>query len=171
MCSRKSTLFLPFAPMHGLPFALPCRSDCGTGSAACGARWPMVDRPALPLRSPLAADLDGVLAAARQRRAEDVGRLTVRAAAFMSLPGQVCRMLVQAWLRHLERRIEVAVSRLDRAGLLEDGAPACQQESRVTQLAARRGWLGTRRNPTGASNMHAQNAASSLDHSSGTSLV
>ena len=130
----------------------------------------MVDRRALPLRSPLAVDLDGVLAAARQRRAEDAGRLTVRATAFTSLPGQVCRMLVQAWLRHLERRIEVAVSRLDRAGLLEDGAPACQQESRVTQLASRRGWLGTRRNRTGAS-MHAQNAALSFDDSSGVSRV
>jgi hypothetical protein len=131
----------------------------------------MVDRPALPLRSPVAADLDGVLAAARQRRADDVGRLMVRAAAYMSLPGQICRMLVQAWLRHLERRIEVAVGRLDRAGLLEDGAPTRQRESRVTQLTSRRGWLGTQGNPTGASNMHAQNAASSLDHSSGASLV
>jgi hypothetical protein len=130
----------------------------------------MVDRRALPLRSPLAADLDGVLAAARQRRAEYVGRLTVRAAAFMDLPGQVCRMLVQAWLRHLERRIEVAVGMLDRAGLLEDGAPACQQESRVTQLASRRDRLGTRRNPTGAG-MHAQNAALSFDDSSEASRV
>ena len=130
----------------------------------------MVDRRTLPLRSPLAADLDGVLAAARQRRAEDVGRLTVRAAAFMDLPGQVCRMLVQAWLRHLERRIEVAVGMLDRAGLLEDGAPACQQESRVTQLAPRRDWLGTQRNPIGAG-MHAQNAALSFDNSSEASRV
>src|ERR1700733_3389258 len=130
MCSRKSTLLLPSAPRHVRRFALLCLSDCGTGSAACGARWPMVDRRTLPLRSPLAADLDGVLAAARQRRAEDVGRLTVRAAAFMDLPGQVCRMLVQAWLRHLERRIEVAGGMLDRAGLLEGGAPGCGQGRR-----------------------------------------
>ncbi|HUD60751.1 MAG TPA: hypothetical protein VMQ99_14695 [Acetobacteraceae bacterium] len=88
----------------------------------------------------------------------------------MDLPGQVCRMLVQAWLRHLERRIEVAVGMLDRAGLLEDGAPACQQESRVTQLALRRDWLGTQRNPIGAG-MHAQNAALSFDDSSEASRV
>jgi hypothetical protein len=131
----------------------------------------MVDRRALPLRSPLAADFDGVLAAARQRRAEDVGRSIIRATAFINLPRQVCRMLIQAWLRHLERRIEAAVDRLDRAGLLEDGAPARQRESRVTQLTSRLGWLGTRSNPTGASNMHAQNAASSFDHSSGASRV
>jgi hypothetical protein len=36
------------------------------------------------------------------------------------LPTRVCQLLVQVWLNHLERRIEQAVIRLDRAGLLDD---------------------------------------------------
>lgn len=34
-------------------------------------------------------------------------------------PVRLCRLLVRAWVRHIERRTEAAVRRLDRAGLLE----------------------------------------------------
>jgi hypothetical protein len=36
------------------------------------------------------------------------------------LPTRVCRLLVHAWLARLERRIARAVTRLDRAGLLDE---------------------------------------------------
>jgi hypothetical protein len=36
------------------------------------------------------------------------------------LPTRLCRLLVQAWVNRLERRIERAVTRLGRAGLLDD---------------------------------------------------
>ncbi len=80
----------------------------------------MADRNAPPLYAPLTSDLAGVLAAAQQRKAEAVGRSFQHAATLVGLPTRVCRMLVQAWLRRLEKRIQSAVGTLDRAGLLED---------------------------------------------------
>ncbi len=59
------------------------------------------------------------MAAAQQRRAEAVGHLFGHGARAAGLPARLCRMLVEAWLRRVERRITVAVGRLDRAGLLE----------------------------------------------------
>ena len=38
----------------------------------------------------------------------------------VGLPTRVCRLLVQAWLDRLERRIARAATRLDRAGLLDN---------------------------------------------------
>ncbi len=68
------------------------------------------------------ADLTAVLARAQQRRAEAMGRHFASVGQFTDLPARFCRALVQAWLRRLECRMENAVGRLDRAGLLE-GSP------------------------------------------------
>jgi hypothetical protein len=67
-------------------------------------------------------DITDILARARQRRAEAMGGLLAGTGAFKDLPTRLCRTLVQAWLCRLERRMEHAVGRLDRAGLLE-GSP------------------------------------------------
>ncbi len=37
-----------------------------------------------------------------------------------SMPARVCRFLVDAWLRHLEKRIAYAVARLDHKGVQAD---------------------------------------------------
>jgi hypothetical protein len=71
---------------------------------------------------PLTADLSGILAGAHHERPDTVRRPFVQVGAVSLV--RACRALIEAWARHLARRIEQASATLDRAGLLDDSNPA-----------------------------------------------
>ncbi|HLJ06147.1 MAG TPA: hypothetical protein VKT26_07735 [Acetobacteraceae bacterium] len=86
----------------------------------------MADRDSPPLCCPLKPDLASALAVAQQRQAEAVGRSCRQVVTLVGLPMRFCRMLVHAWLRRLERRIQAAVGALDEARLLDESPQSRQ---------------------------------------------